>query len=78
MVEAGNRDTPKMPTGSTYLSVLLSSKITIKKEVISLTLFGSRTRGHNREAKSTFLAMVIAIRTLTTERTLKKQRSTQS
>lgn len=76
--EADNKDTRRTRTGSTYLNVLLSSKITTRKEMISRTLCGRRMRDHSLEARSTFLAMVIAILTSTTILTLKKQRSTQS
>lgn len=78
MAEADNRDTQRTLTGSTYLNVLLSLKITTRKETTSPTLFVRQMRDHSPEARSTFLAMVIAIRILTTILTLKKQKSTQS
>lgn len=78
MVEAGSRDTRRTLTGSTYRNALLSSKTSIRKEMISPTLSGRRMRGHSREARSTFSAMGIASLTLTIMRTSKKRKSTQS
>ena len=76
--EAVNSDTLEVLTGSTYLNVLLSSKTSTKKGMISLTQCGRQMKDHSLEARSTFWAMVIVILTLIILITSKKRTSTLS